>query len=79
MAVPPGKAEHNPMQGRPLRLAARSLVREVTDRRAYRNLAARVRYPVAAMLISQTVLTFGATAVLARFSARRGSVSTRWC
>ncbi len=72
MAVPPGKAEHNPMQGRPLRLAARSLVREVTDRRAYRNLAARVRYPVAAMLISQTVLTFGATAVLARSLGPQG-------
>ena len=54
------------MRGRPIPVAARALVREMTDRRAYRSLAARVKYPVAAMLISQTILTFGATAVLAR-------------
>jgi O-antigen/teichoic acid export membrane protein len=44
----------------------------MTDRRAYQSLAARVRYPAAAMLISQTVLTFGATAFLARALGPRG-------
>jgi O-antigen/teichoic acid export membrane protein len=51
---------------RPTRAAAQALLREITDAAAYSSLAARVKYPVGAMLISQTVLTFGATAVLAR-------------
>ena len=46
--------------------AARALLREATDGAAYRALAARVKYPVGAMLISQTMLSFVATAVLAR-------------
>ena len=60
------------MRGRPLHLATLSLIREMTDHRAYQSLAARVRYPVAAMLISQTILTFGATAVLARSLGPQG-------
>jgi len=72
MAVLRADGERSLMRGRPLHLAARALIREMTDHRAYQGLAARVRYPVAAMLISQTVLTFGATAVLARFLGPRG-------
>ena len=60
------------MRGRPIPVAARALLREMTDQRAYRSLAARVKYPVAAMLISQTLLTFGATAVLARALGQEG-------
>ncbi len=53
-------------------MAARALVREMTDPAAYTLVAARVKYPVGAMLISQTALTFGATAVLARALGPRG-------
>jgi len=59
-------------RGRPIGVAARALVREMTDPAAYLSVAARVKYPVGAMLISQTALTFGATAVLARALGPQG-------
>jgi O-antigen/teichoic acid export membrane protein len=47
-----------------LQASARRVVREVTNGAAYRALVAQAKYPVGAMLISQTILGFGVAAVL---------------
>jgi O-antigen/teichoic acid export membrane protein len=60
-----GTGAERPAQ-RSVSAAAQALLREIADAGSYRSLAARAKYPVGAMLISQTVLGFGATAVLAR-------------
>ena len=51
--------------------SARATLREVTDIASYRAVASQVKYPVGAMLISQTVLTFGLAAVLSRLLGAR--------
>jgi hypothetical protein len=49
-----------------LQASARRVVREVTNGAAYRALVAQAKYPVGAMLISQTLLVFLTPAVLSR-------------
>jgi len=52
--------------GRHLATAASATARECLDGASYRALLAKAKYPVAALFISQSVLTFGLTAALAR-------------
>jgi len=49
-----------------LRDSLRRLARETTAPSAYRTLASQTKYPVGAMLVSQTILNFGVTAALSR-------------
>jgi O-antigen/teichoic acid export membrane protein len=44
----------------------RARLREITDWTAYRQVAAQTRYPVGAMLASQTLMSFGVAATLSR-------------